>query len=85
MNRTQGELTAYRQGALDTVEALAAGLDHLAAVYADRDEAGAARAREAADVVRLMRPAVCAVTRNGLRLVNVDQGQLDELLGERTP
>lgn len=70
MSRTQGEVDAYRQGALDVVEALAAGLEHLAGAL-DGDPVAAEQARSAAGTVRLMRGAVDAVVSQG-QLLTLD-------------
>jgi hypothetical protein len=78
VDRTQAEASAYRQGALDVVEALAAGLEHLAAAL-DGDPLAAEQARSAATTVRLMRGAVDAVTSSG-KLLRLD----DQLAGEPT-
>lgn len=76
MGRTQGEVDAYRQGALDVVEALAAGMDHLAAAL-DGDPVAAEQARNAATTVRQMRGAVDAVTSRG-ELLQLDDDQAAE-------
>jgi hypothetical protein len=80
VTRTDGELAAYRQGALDVVEAIAAGLEHLAAVFDRSDPVAADQARNAATTVRMMRSAVDVVTSSGQQLLDVDQAGLDTWL-----
>jgi len=61
MSRTKAELRAYRAGCLDTLANVADALDELAAATLQDDPDRQDMARELAEAVRHMAPAVGAV------------------------